>query len=1186
VSPAFAQQARERPDREVALALERWRKPGRADRLGALNRLVHLSSRAAPVVPELIRGLQDRDPVIRAKTALLMGQIGPAATAANPTLLIASRDPEPKVRAAVITALSQTRPEPAAAIPVLVQLLRTDHSDDEHRGLLQALVGLKGASVPALIDSLSKSTGESQAIVAESFVQLGELAEPAVAPLIAALGSTRGDIRDRISTSLAQLCSERPEPVIRALGDGSPSVRAGAARALQMLGAAAESAVPALIAALERDEPPAPPDLSKIPGSNVWMIDEQLEPPGPWTALGVIGRPAVPALLKLLDQPDRVTRIRALRTIAFLRSGGRPVARRLIGLLGRPELRLEAIATLRRIRPPARAALPMLGLLLKNRDPEVRAAAAWAVGSIGRASMATSGGRKVLSAEIVAGLAATLRDPEPPVRRAAAMALGGIAPGATEAIPAMVAYLTQADRDNRVTVLETLGRVGKLPDPAQSAIARLFRDPDRQVRIAAATGVAAENALSGDMIEALLSALTDADARVRAPAAGRLAQSHGQIGYWTDGESFYRGAENSGPLEANARVLSALRAALDDPDRRVRAAVVHLLPVFRKNAAEVVPLLAGRLEDPACYVGANAAIALGELGQAARPALGALERVLKEAQGRGPNGNNLIINAAQAMAAIDPKSKSRAINILTLRLCEARPEAFEPAQNALWGLGLDPCTELVRVLAERPASAQARGRLAEVLQRMLMSGLDTAIVEPRLVEVRTAEPALRELADDEDDDAAACALRLLDFLQPRGPSEAQRVLDDVAERGVKPWLVDLGRLTPAPPEIEVLIKALKSPRNEVRIVAILGLAQAGRNLPQEARFGDMNEKEAAADEEAADRDPPIRAQILDALVPLLSDPDPEVRGTAIQAVAIVASGEPSRPARIVPALVAALADKTSRCSNLESVPNGEIGSDPADLRDAASVPLRIVAMIALGSLGEGASTAVPPLIEAVRGDDLIVRWFAVQTLGMIGHKAGAAVPDLIQMLESEDPAPDAPLATGLAAGSLTAAQFRTKAAIVLGQIGPQARAAVPALIRSMNSERGDVAVYAINALGEIGSSSPEVIPALGSVLTQSLKPNQAETAASSLANVGEPALPALQAALRNRDPDVQLIAATTLGNMAEKATAVIPSLIQAQADPDPDVAEAATQAIAQIRGAEKDAATKPVENAVDDPPSP
>jgi Protein of unknown function (DUF2961)/HEAT repeats/HEAT repeat len=135
------------------------------------------------------------------------------------------------------------------------------------------------------------------------------------------------------------------------------------------------------------------------------------------------------------------------------------------------------------------------------------------------------------------------------------------------------------------------------------------------------------------------------------------------------------------------------------------------------------------------------------------------------------------------------------------------------------------------------------------------------------------------------------------------------------------------------------------------------------------------------------------------LTSALSDTDPEVRGAAASSLA--KTGVP--PAATLQALTAALGD--------------------------ASESVRIQAALALKSGGPSAAPAVPQLTAALQDQSLSVRLASAQALGAIGAKAEPAVPALSAILADKGE------------GRF---MFRT-VMIVLGQMGPAAKAALPVL---------------------------------------------------------------------------------------------------------------------------------------------
>jgi HEAT repeat protein len=95
--------------------------------------------------------------------------------------------------------------------------------------------------------------------------------------------------------------------------------------------------------------------------------------------------------------------------------------------------------------------------------------------------------------------------------------------------------------------------------------------------------------------------------------------------------------------------------------------------------------------------------------------------------------------------------------------------------------------------------------------------------------------------------------------------------------------------------------------------------------------------------------------------------------------------------------------------------------------------------------------------------DREVRDFAVSALGGIGPDAKAAVPALTELLKDSD------------------YNETTDLLFALGCIGPEAKTAVPKIIALLD-DHGDVRFAALSALGGIGPNAKLAIPALTRLL--------------------------------------------------------------------------------------------------------
>jgi len=143
-----------------------------------------------------------------------------------------------------------------------------------------------------------------------------------------------------------------------ALKNSNVDVRLNAAALLKGIGPEAVEATPALVDCLG--------DLRVRP--------EAVE------ALGRIGKPAVPALVTVLKGNDRVARLGAVQALSRIGPSAAEATPALIALLGDPDVRLEAVRTLGLIGKPA---VPGLVKALDDGDEDVRRGAALTLGHIG-----------------------------------------------------------------------------------------------------------------------------------------------------------------------------------------------------------------------------------------------------------------------------------------------------------------------------------------------------------------------------------------------------------------------------------------------------------------------------------------------------------------------------------------------------------------------------------------------------------------------------------------------------------------------------------------------------------------------------------------------------------------------------------------------------------------------------------
>ncbi|MEL7226958.1 MAG: HEAT repeat domain-containing protein, partial [Cyanobacteria bacterium J06576_12] len=193
------------------------------------------------------------------------------------------------------------------------------------------------------------------------------------------------------------------------------------------------------------------------------------------------------------------------------------------------------------------------------------------------------------------------------------------------------------------------------------------------------------------------------------------------------------------------------------------------------------------------------------------------------------------------------------------------------------------------------------------------------------------------------------------------------------------------------------------------------------------------------------------------------------------------------------------------------------------------------------------------------------------SLGNIGPEAEAAIPALITVLEDEELRPRAATALsqiGAAAiPALVAAAndedeaLRFYAASTLSEIGTVAEVAVPILVAALESE--DLRYRAAAALGDYGPEAAAAVNALIAGL------NDEDSiflyrVTNSLIEIGAVAVPQLAVALEAEAEDVRYQAAGILESIEPAASAAVPALLAALNDQNEGVRDAAIQALRRL----------------------
>jgi len=199
--------------------------------------------------------------------------------------------------------------------------------------------------------------------------------------------------------------------------------------------------------------------------------------------------------------------------------------------------------------------------------------------------------------------------------------------------------------------------------------------------------------------------------------------------------------------------------------------------------------------------------------------------------------------------------------------------------------------------------------------------------------------------------------------------------------------------------------------------------------------------------------------------------------------------------------------------------------------------------------GPGGPEDVPTLVKALTHEQARIRIEAAEDLGQIGPAAVAAVPALLKLSEQDrDPL------------------IRVEAAKAVAGIDSKNKTAIPILVEALNDKAGKVRKRAAECLGDVGPRGKSAVAALLKALKDP-DPAVSWAAIDALGQMGpgaEAAVPSLTEALK--DASTRGAAVDALGQIGSKAKAAIPELEKVLKGDDKSVRWAAASALVRIGG--------------------
>lgn len=625
-------------DREVENLLARLGDPGIESRWGAAQSLARFRSRA---VPRLLDELPSEDHARQTAVLWALAAIGHEARAAVPAVIeILEREPD---SAAAVETLRKTGAG-REAVPVLVNVLRGGHFL-ALGAARDALRDIGRPAVLALVDVLREGDHLASPVAAEILAEIGSPTEAALGELLAlvhneddapvslyaagVIARVSGDAdatgksmdvllrclrrRERIgevpigwvaAEELGKIGRGAAEPLLGQLSVSDPEVRGMAARGLGEIKDRTALVTPALADALQDQDPRvravaaaslwnlAPPEplrsrvLQELVASSA--VEESPVDAFVLMALHQAGQEATDALVEGLRHPQpRVRRISATMLRRHLEASRRDSS-------------IEGGSTAK--------VLQALQALLESPSAGVRAHAALQLGLLAE--------RGFLRPGCVTTLTDLLRDPEPRVRCSVAAALTRFGPAARDAVEELFDALVSPQENLRHAAARAIGAIGRERATSAERLVELLARARPEVRPAVLEALHSLGPAAHQVVPRISSLLGDPDIAVRREAAKALA------------------AMGHGCLEATRALEKALRQ--EDPWVRLFAAsgLAHSSPHLGERRAALRTLIGALRGDDTRLVG-QAALALADLKENARPALPEIRRAMRRIEEMG-----------------------------------------------------------------------------------------------------------------------------------------------------------------------------------------------------------------------------------------------------------------------------------------------------------------------------------------------------------------------------------------------------------------------------------------------------------------------------------------------------------------------------------------------------------------------
>lgn len=1059
----------------LAGALEHKR---RDVRIAAVHTLGRMGRAAKPAARAMARLLKDEDFLVRAAVARSLGQMEDGARESATDLVPLLDDKNADLCALAAEALWKIQRHDRA-VPTLRRALEAkDYRTRIRAGQALWRVAKDDVALRALVEALADARERrehfqfyEEPTLVSGLRTILDIGERGVPTLVAALKHDRVGMRQVAAALLARLGAKAKEAapqLAAALQDEDRWVQYDAAQALAEIGPAAKAVLPQLLSAL-RDE------FRRSRANDVRR--EFLGHTAPARLLSKIGRGTkdiVPPLLAMLDEADEFQRRAVLKILGDLGGTADQATPAILKVLRNKdqETRRAALEALTNIGREAPHTMAAVAAVLREKDDDLRQRVMTVCYWVGPAAKAAT-----------PALAELLTHENPSIANYAATVLERIGPGAEEAVPALVRALRRQKDANQYDLRQVPAALVAIGRVAEPELMVALSDDNVLVRYVAAETLMQIKARSQRANEALLQLwlllIEDRDPARRARAALWLRE-----------------------FPTAAGVVPALAKALEDENHSVVYSAVESLrklgPAALPAAPALTKALSRRVESAA---GALAGFGLAGLAEATKlyflDAARAEEYLPNLVYAIGRKRSMRWLQAA--LTDKDPEIRLAAALTLSDQRVENSlkvPATLRQATLPVLVQGIPDTRASVRALTlARLVRLEASDKPDVVLVAEAMHDDDQAVRKAAAdllialgPKAAAAVPVLTPRIVDARGDVDPLAIAVLLRTQA-ADTQFGAALDRAHDvRRLQRLMEALGNN--GSHSVGVLTRALDHGYVAVRQSAAMTL----RGLMR------IEEYAAARVEGRA------RGQIIAGLMHALGDEDAAVREAAVDA--LLACPERQVVEKEAVALLgdrdAVVREMAARVlAKHRGPPRDAVPALAALVRDVEHTQVAIWATYALMNLRESAKETVPALIDAAKmrrpftdelsiAQDQVRRQVAAGALGIMGVAAKAAIPALIAMVREEDTLNYnaiyalAKIGRGdrevldvlLAAGESRSIGKRRVVVQSLDNWGVDAKPAVPAMIRLLKDPDDSVAGGAARVLGSVGKDAQAALPAL------------------------------------------------------------------------------------------------------------